>query len=517
MVTRIHRSPYAPVEIPDVPLGTFVLGAAEARGSHPALIDGATGEATSYRELAAQVESVARGLVAAGVQPGDVVALVSHNQPRYVVAFHAILAAGAIATPINPIATADEMAKQLEASGAVLAIASAAAVATVETAGNAAGVKKDVVVLEGASFGALAADGARAGITLPRVESSAVAMLPYSSGTSGTPKGVMLTHRNLIAALAQHAPIYRLNSDDVTCAVLPFFHIYGTTQILNYSLRAGATMVTLPRFELGTFLSAVATYGVTRGHFAPPIVLTLATAPEVEKYDLSTLKLAMSGAAPLDVEVAARATKRIGAPIGQGYGMTEASPGIHFIADEEVGVVSAGAVGRLIPNTEARLVNPATGLDDEHEGELWIRGPQVMAGYLGNPAATAETIVEDGWLRTGDILRVDDEGIWWVVDRLKELIKYKGYQVAPAELEAVLLANPDVLDAAVIGIPHAEGGEAPKAFVVLRAGSTVTGDELMAWVAQRVTPYKRVRAVELVDGIPKSAAGKILRRVLRNR
>ena len=511
-MTRIHRSPYPLVEIPDVPLGTYVLGGAEALGDHPAVIDGVTGETTSYRQLAAQVRAAAAGLVAAGIQPGDVVALVSQNQPQYVVAFHAIITAGATVTPMNPIATADEMAKQLRASGAVLALASVAAKETVATAAAAAGVERPVVVLGEPSFDALLAS--REQPDLPTIENTAIALLPYSSGTSGTPKGVLLTHRNLVAALAQHAPIYRLTKADAVCAVLPFFHIYGTTMIMNSALRAGTTLVTLPRFELSAYLGAIERYRVTRGHFAPPLVLTLANAPEVAKYDLSSLRLAVSGAAPLDVEVAARATARIGAPIGQGYGMTEASPGIHFIADEEVGVVSAGSVGRLIPNTEARLVDPVTGLDDDHEGELWARGPQVMAGYLGNPAATAETIVEDGWLRTGDILRVDSDGIWWVVDRLKELIKYKGYQVAPAELEALLLTHPAVLDAAVIGVPHVEGGEAPKAFVVT-SDATLTGDDLMAWVAERVTPYKRIRAVELIDAIPKSASGKILRRVLR--
>ena len=511
---RIHRSPYPPVEIPEAPLGRYVLAEAAARGDRPALVDGVSGETTGYRELAAQVRATAVGLVADGIRPGDVVALVSQNQPRYVVAFHAILAAGATVTPMNPMATADEMAQQLRASGAVLALASATAAPAVRAASTMAGVKKAVVVLGEASFDALLDNGEPG--PLPEVEPGAVAMLPYSSGTSGSPKGVMLTHRNLVAALAQHAPLYRLTSEDTVCAVLPFFHIYGTTMILNYALRAGAAVVTLPRFELTSFLRAIETYGVTRGHFAPPLVLTLANAPEVENYDLSSLRLAMSGAAPLDVEVAARATARIGAPIGQGYGMTEASPGIHFLADEEVGVVSAGSVGRLIPNTEARLVDPATGRDDESSGELWVRGPQVMAGYLGNPTATAETIVEDGWLRTGDILRLDANGVWWVVDRLKELIKYKGYQVAPAELEALLLTHPAVLDAAVIGVPHAEGGEAPKAFVVT-SDPALTDDELMAWVAKKVAPYKRIRFVELIDAIPKSPSGKVLRRVLRDR
>jgi len=252
----------------------------------------------------------------------------------------------------------------------------------------------------------------------------------------------------------------------------------------------------------------------TRAFLAPPVVLQLATAPAVDSYDLSSVRLAVCGAAPLDVAVAERAERRVGWPIRQGYGMTEASPGTHQVAEDDFATTPAGSVGRLLPATEARLVDPATGEDSApgEPGELWVRGPQVMAGYLDDPGATAQTLVE-GWLRTGDIARVDDDGVFWIVDRLKELIKYKGYQVPPAELEALLLTHPDVLDAAVVGVPHAEGGEAPKAFVVVAA--PIEPAALMAWVAERVAPYKKVREVEFVDRIPKSPTGKILRRELR--
>jgi acyl-CoA synthetase (AMP-forming)/AMP-acid ligase II len=244
-------------------------------------------------------------------------------------------------------------------------------------------------------------------------------------------------------------------------------------------------------------------------------VLGLATADEVSGYDLSSLRFGICGAAPLDVDVTKRAEARLGCPIRQGYGMTEASPGTHLVPDDEFTTAPAGSVGRLVPSTEARLVDPGTGADAAtgDPGELWVRGPQVMAGYLDNPTATAETIVEDGWLRTGDIARVDADGIFWIVDRLKELIKYKGYQVAPAELESVLLTHPEVLDVAVVGIPHTEGGEAPKAFVVV--GRPMDPDLLMSWLAERVAPYKKVRSVEFVAEIPKSPSGKILRRLLR--
>jgi acyl-CoA synthetase (AMP-forming)/AMP-acid ligase II len=521
----IHRSPYPDVPIPDTTVSGYVLAGAEDRGDRPALVDGATGATVSYRRLAADVRAGAAGLAAAGIAPGDVVGLVTHNQPAFAVAFHAIASSGAAVTPMNPAATAGEMAAQFRAAGVRAVVAAEQAVRPAAEAADLAG-GPDLLVLGThpglRSFGSVVEHGRSlidAGAAPPAVADpgTALAAVPYSSGTGGAPKGVMLTHRNLVACVAQHRPIYRLTDRDVLVAVIPFFHIYGMSMILNCALHAGATLVTLPRFELRTYLATVERHRVTRGHFAPPLVLALATAPEVDEYDLSSLRLGICGAAPLDAEVAARATARIGCPIGQGYGMTEASPGTHFTADEEIGVLSAGCVGRLVPNTEARLVDPVTGTDPDPdgEGELWVRGPQVMAGYLRDPAATAATLV-DGWLRTGDILRVDRDGVWWVVDRLKELIKYKGYQVAPAELEAVLLTHPAVLDAAVVGMPHTEGGEAPKAFVVLREdGEPPTGEEIMAWVAERVAPYKRVRAVQVVERIPKSPSGKILRRLLR--
>jgi acyl-CoA synthetase (AMP-forming)/AMP-acid ligase II len=314
--------------------------------------------------------------------------------------------------------------------------------------------------------------------------------------------------------LAQLGAMWPYGPDDVVCAVLPMFHIYGMNVVMNLALARGATVVTLPRFDVKGYLAAIERHGVTRLHLAPPMVLQLVTSPDVDSFDLSSVRWAISGAAPLDAELAARFETRFGVPIAQGYGMTEASPGTHLIPERDQAVAPAGSVGWLMPNTEDRLVAPETGLDSDVEGEIWVRGPQVMAGYLNNPVATAETLTDDGWLKTGDIARRDD-GVYFIVDRLKELIKYKGYQVAPAELEALLLTYPDISDAAVVPIPHDAGGEAPKAFVVATADLDL--DVLMTWVAERVAPYKRIRAVELIDQIPRSPSGKILRRVLRDR
>jgi len=287
--------------------------------------------------------------------------------------------------------------------------------------------------------------------------------------------------------------------------------------IMNSALRHGATIVTMPRFELEPFLSLMQDHAITRAHLVPPIVLALAKQPLVERFDLSSLQLIMSGAAPLDASLAAACEARLGCRVIQGYGLTETSPVTHVTPDDSPERNKPGSIGPLIPNTESRVVDYATGDDvgPNVDGEVWIRGPQVMKGYLNNPQATAMTIDADGWLHTGDIGHADEDGYFYIVDRLKELIKYKGYQVPPAELEAVLLSHSAIADAAVVPSPDEEAGEIPKAFVVLKGD--VTPEEVMAYVADRVAPHKRVRLVEVVQEIPKSASGKILRRVLVER
>jgi acyl-CoA synthetase (AMP-forming)/AMP-acid ligase II len=485
----IYRSPEPDIEIPDLAMPDYVMGGAAARGDHPAFIDGASGETMTYADLAAKVDAGAAALQAKGIGKGDVVALVGPNSAEWGIVYHAILLAGAVVTPMNPLLTAEEMGRQQENSGAKLLIDDAAAfVAQTEP-----GAQPEEVTVDPEDLG----------------------VLPYSSGTTGLMKGVMLTHRNLVANIEQAWNSMPLNEDDVLVGLMPFFHIYGQTVVLNLGLAKGSTIVTMPRFDLDGLLEIVESHGVTWLHVAPPVILALATAPQVEGRDFSKLKLVISGAAPLDAELAGRAEERIGAPIRQGYGMTELSPVSHKSRLARVAETPPGSVGALIPNTEARLIDPETEQDvaEGEEGEIWIRGPQVMKGYLNNDEATAETLVEDGWLRTGDIARIDENGFTFIVDRLKELIKYKGYQVPPAELEAVLVSHPKVKDAGVIGVPMDDGGEAPKAFVVVDDG--VTADELMAYVAERVAPYKKIREVEFTDEIPKSASGKILRRLLR--
>jgi acyl-CoA synthetase (AMP-forming)/AMP-acid ligase II len=322
----------------------------------------------------------------------------------------------------------------------------------------------------------------------------------------------------MVANLCQTRPIVPLDDDDTIVGVLPFFHIYGMTVIMNGALLTGATVVTMPRFDLGAFLDILERYRVTKAHLVPPIVLALAKDPSIERRDLSSLRWINSGAAPLGAEVAELCASRLGCTVIQGYGLTETSPVTHVVP-VETGENRPGSIGPPIPGTEVRVVDVVTGEDlgPGEDGEVWIRGPQVMRGYFGNEAATRETIDEDGWLHTGDIGHADADGWFHLVDRLKELIKVKGFQVAPAEIEAVLLDHPGIADAAVVASPDDEAGEVPKAYVVVAEGADLDEQEVMAFVAGRVAAYKRVRRVELTDAIPKSASGKVLRRVLRDR
>jgi len=304
-----------------------------------------------------------------------------------------------------------------------------------------------------------------------------------------------------------------LREGERVLGVMPFYHIYGMTVIMNLALHAGATVVTMPKFELEAFLRVMQDYKVARAYVAPPIVVALAKHPLVDQFDLSSVTLVFSGAAPLDEGLAQACGTRLNCKVNQGYGMTEASPATHLVSDD-IDWKKVGSIGPVVAATECKVVDITTGkeLGPETDGEILVRGPQVMKGYLNNPTATAQILDEDGWLHTGDIGHADADGDFYVVDRLKELIKYKGYQVPPAELEAILLTHPAVADAAVIASPDEDAGEVPKAFVVLKAPATP--EELMQFVAQRVAPHKKIRLVETIDEIPKSASGKILRRKL---
>jgi acyl-CoA synthetase (AMP-forming)/AMP-acid ligase II len=513
------RSPHPDIDVPEgIDYTSFVFEEAGARADQPAMVDGPSGRILTFGALKASIDGLAAGLAARGIGKGDVVGLYLPNLPEYAVLFHGVCSAGATNTTVNPLYTAGELAHQLTDSGARMLVTVPPFLENARLACHEAGVEDLVVVGEG--------DGATPlselidnGAEPPRPEidpASDLAVLPYSSGTTGLPKGVMLTHRNLVVNIVQANAVNRIQDGEVVLAVLPFFHIYGMQIVMNQGLRAGAKVVTMPRFDLGEFLDLIESERVTRLFVVPPIALALAKHPAVEGRDLSSVRAVMCGAAPLGADLEGAVAQRLGCLVLQGYGMTETSPLTHQ-NPIEADRIRPGTVGVAAPNTECRLVDPETGADVEpgEPGELWSRGPQVMKGYLGNPDATAGTLDEEGWLHSGDIAVVDDDGYFTIVDRLKELIKYKGYQVAPAELEALLISHPDVADAAVIGVPDEEAGELPKAFVVVQGDAT--DDEILQFVAEKVSPQKRIRLIERVDEIPKSPSGKILRRVLMDR
>jgi len=505
------RSPHPDVVIPETTLTNLVLGRAHEYPQRAALVDGLSGRSLSFGDLRDQVRRVAAGL-SRSVTKGDVVAICAPNCPEFAVVFHAVLTLGAALTPINPAYTAGEIAFQLRDANAALVITVDALVTRVAEAIEAIGRPLRIVTIDD-SPGLPTLDSIAIDADLEPVPidlRNDIAVLPYSSGTTGLAKGVMLTHRNLVANLVQ---IDALETHAVSTfvGVLPFFHIYGMTVIMNAGLLRGITIVTLPRFELESFLNVLQDWPIALAHVVPPIAVLLAKHPLVDAYDLSGVKWLFSGAAPFGPELTQAIRERLNVATRQGYGMTETSPVAYYTPPD---AERDGTVGVLAPNTECRIVDPERGHDVQPGtcGEVWLRGPQIMIGYLNNPAATAATLDGEGWLRTGDIGMVDDDGYLTVVDRLKELIKVKGYQVAPAELEALLLEHPQIADVAVIPVADDDAGEVPKAVVVARG--VLSASEVIAFVHPRVAHYKRVRFVEFVDVIPKSPSGKILRRIL---
>ena len=512
----LYTSPLPSVEIPLVPITEFVLRRVEDHPDRPALIDGASGRTYSFAELSDVIHRLAGGLAARGFGPGDTLALMAPNLPEYAIVFHAVAVAGGVVTTVNPTYGAEEIAFQLRDAGAteLITIGMFAEVAAAAITGTEI---SEVITIDGVD-GTTALDSIF-GDPIPQSPVNPindVVVLPYSSGTTGLPKGVMLTHHNLVANICQsdHALVYQ-PTGEVALAFLPFFHIYGMQVLMNGLLANGVTVVTLPRFDLEQALSLVQEHRITRFFAVPPVVLALAKHPVVDSYDLSSLVQVFSGAAPLGAEIAMEAEKRIGCEVVQGYGMTELSPVSHATPP---GMFKAGSSGVTVSNTESRIVDPDTGEDQPfgERGELWVRGPQVMKGYLNNPEATAITLDNEGWLHTGDVAIIDEDHHMTIVDRVKELIKYNGFQVPPAELEALLVTHPEVNDVAVIGIPDESAGELPKAFIVRSPGSSVSAEDLQAFVAEHVASYKHIRLVEFVDEIPKSASGKILRRLLRD-
>ncbi|KAG6472873.1 4-coumarate--CoA ligase 1-like [Zingiber officinale] len=525
----IFRSKLPDIEINNnIPLHTYCFKRLAEFADRPCVIDGATGTVLTYAQVEASARRFAAGLHSVGIGRGDVFMILLRNSVEFVIAFLAASFGGAVATTANPFYTPGEIHKQADGSGARLILTESCYVDKIRDYAADHGVTivavGDWPVPDGChAFADLLACDAGA---LPAVEFDPddVVALPYSSGTTGLPKGVMLTHRSLVTSIAQQVdgenPNLNFRPDDVLLCVLPLFHIYSLNSVLLCSLRVGAAILILRRFEVGPLLELVQRFRITIAPLVPPIVLEFVKSPLVDSFDLSSIRMVMSGAAPMGKEVEEKFMAKLpNARLGQGYGMTEAGPVLSMCLAfaKHPFEVKSGACGTVVRNAEMKIVDPETGaaLGRNQRGEICIRGAQIMKGYINDPEATRNTIDKDGWLHTGDVGYVDNDDEVFIVDRLKEIIKYKGFQVAPAELEALLVTHPKIADAAVVPMKDEVAGEVPVAFVVRSNGSKITEDEIKQYISRQVVFYKRISKVFFTEVIPKAPSGKILRKDLR--
>ncbi|KAK3596666.1 hypothetical protein CHS0354_038898 [Potamilus streckersoni] len=521
----IIRSPYLDVEVPSVSFSEFVFSKLDEYKGVTCMVDHVTGRSYTCSELKECAIKVASALTKLGLRKGNALLVFMSNCPEYAMVFLACGVMGVTVSTANPVYTPMEIQKQLEHSEATIIVTMSTMVEIVREA-----IKfnktlynkvKEIIVVGKAEacrpFSTLLEDdGSAFPDNVDICPKEDIIALPYSSGTTGLPKGVMLTHSNLVANLLQlcRGPMQLRPREDTLIGLLPFYHIYGMVVVQFGPIIQGAKLVILPKFEPHVFLSAIQQHQITYMHLVPPLALFLAKSPLVSNFKVNSVKTIVCGAAPLGEGVTNDVKNRIGAELCQAYGLTETSPLVSY----DISPAKVGTVGRMAPSTEVMLIDPLTGnpVPPEKEGELLVRGPQVMKGYLKNSEATNNTI-RDGWLQTGDLAKYDLEGYIKILDRLKELIKYKGYQIAPAELEAILCTHPAVEDAAVMGIRAGEEvGEIPQAFVVCKKNIGVKEEELVAYVSENVAPYKKIRGgIKFVDQIPKTASGKILRRLLK--
>nr|WIF19743.1 4-coumarate: coenzyme A ligase 1 [Odontosoria chinensis] len=488
------------------------------------------GKSYTFAEVELYSRRIAAGFSMLGIQKGDVVMLLLPNCIEFVLLFLGLALRGAAATTCNPFYTAQEIAKQVNGSKAKLIITQSSFTNKAAEVSNVTHhsfkvMTTDEVLPRHLSMSALMeADEGRC--PHEDINPDDVVALPYSSGTTGLPKGVMLTHRSLITSIAQQVdgdnPNIYMTPEDVVLCVLPMFHIYSLNTVLLCSLRVGASIVVMTKFEIAALLDVIQRFKVTIAPLVPPIVLALAKNPIVEKYDLSSIRMLMSGAAPLSKDL--EACFQAHAPhavIGQGYGMTEAGPVLAMCLGfaKHPFPVKGGACGTVVRNAEVKIIDPDTGASLGHNepGEICIRGAQIMKGYVGDPEATVNTIDKEGFLHTGDIGFIDDDEEIFIVDRVKEIIKFKGFQVPPAELEAILLSHSDITDAACVPKKDEVAGEVPVAFIVRAHNADISAASIKEFVAKQVVFYKKLHEIFFVDTIPKSPSGKILRKELKLR
>ncbi|QCD80398.1 4-coumarate--CoA ligase 2-like [Vigna unguiculata] len=524
----IFRSKLPDINIPShLPLHTYIFQNISQFSHRPCLINAATGDCFTYADVQLTARRVAAGLTKLGIQHGDVILLLLQNCPQFVFAFLGSSFCGATITTANPFYTPAEVAKQAAASNTKLIITEASFVDKVKDFARENDVR--VMCVDAAPEGCLhfseLTEANENDIPGVKISPDDVVALPYSSGTTGLPKGVMLTHKGMVTSVAQQVdgenPNLYIRSEDVVLCVLPLFHIYALCTVLLCSLRVGAAVLIMPKFDMVKLLELVEKHKVSVTPFVPPIILAIAKSEDLQRYDLSSIRMIICAAAPVGEEVSNSMRVKVPSAIfGQGYGMTEVSS-ISFslgFAKEAVDV-KAGSIGSVVRNTELKIVDLQTSasLPRNKAGEICIRGNQIMKGYLNNEEATKNTIDTEGWLHTGDIGYIDDDDELFIVDRMKELIKYKGFQVAPAELEAILIAHPDISDAAVVSMKDEVAGEVPVAFVVRSKASNISEQEIKQYISNQVVFYKRVTRVFFVGSIPKSATGKILRREIMAR
>ncbi|XP_059641579.1 4-coumarate--CoA ligase-like 9 [Cornus florida] len=509
--------PTQPISITDYTLSLLVSPTVPPPQSTAFLIDAATGRRLIYADFLHQTQTLSSSLKThfPSLSKGQVAFILSPPSLHLPVLYFSLLSLGVVISPANPLATESELAHMVGLSKSTIAFATSSAAHKLPS------LPLGTVLVDSAEFHSM--------MTIPtkdrynqdrvKVNQSDSAAILYSSGTTGRVKGVELTHRNLIALIAgfYHNRTDRDDSVPVSLFTLPLFHVFGFFMMIR-ATALGETLVLMERFDFEGMLRAVEKYKITYMPVSPPLVVAMAKLEVVKKYDLSSLVLLGCGGAPLGKEVSERFNARFpNVEISQGYGLTESAGGAtRMIGPEET--KKQGSVGCLAENMEAKIVDPVTreALYPGQRGELWLRGPTIMKGYVGDDEATAATLDSEGWLKTGDLCYFDSDGFLYIVDRLKELIKYKAYQVPPVELEHLLLSNREIADAAVIPYPDEEAGEIPMAFIVRKPGSSITEAQVIDYIAKQVAPYKKIRRVAFINSIPKSPAGKILRRELVN-
>ncbi|KAI3830865.1 hypothetical protein MKX03_015570 [Papaver bracteatum] len=530
--TFIYRSKLPDIPISNqIPLHTYCFENISEFSEKPCLITGSNGRIYSYSETHLISQKTAVGLSKLGIKKGDVIMLLLQNCPEFIFSFLGASMLGAVSTTANPFYTQAEIFKQFNSSKTKLVITQSQYVDKLrDSAENAPKIGEDFIVVtiddppENCIHFSVISDADEKEIPSVSIEPDSAVVLPYSSGTTGLPKGVILTHKSLISSVAQQVdgenPNLYLKSDDVVLCVLPLFHIYSLHSVLLCSLRAGAAVLLMEKFDITSLLELIQRYRVSVTPVVPPLVLALAKNPLVENFDLSSIRAVLSGAAPLGKELQDALKSRVPQAIfGQGYGMTEAGPvlAMSLVFAKQPFLSKSGSCGTVVRNAELKVIDPETGLTLRHNqpGEICVRGPQIMKGYLNDVDATSSTIDVEGWLHTGDIGYVDDDDQIFIVDRVKELIKFKGFQVPPAELEALLLSHPSIADAAVVSQKDDVAGEIPVAFIVRSNGFELTEVAVKEYISKQVVFYKRLHKVFFIPAIPKSPSGKILRKDLR--